>query len=117
MNKSDMNDCGNDEMEIAEFDTSATIANAKEPIRYILQSMEKSLQIAKKAEVSSMIKEFKQINPNVQSQGFYDKGPHSELFHLVRDARCFFMVMQWNKGENGNYNREVLKLLHSCFVS
>jgi len=117
MNKSDINDCGDDEMEIAAFNTADTIANAKEQIQAILQSMESSLQMAKKVELSSMIQRFKQMYPNVQWQEFYDKGRQNNLFHLVRDARCFFMVMQWNKGENGNYRREVLNLLHPCFVS
>ena len=73
MNKSDINDCGDDEMEIAAFNTADTIANAKEQIQAILQSMESSLQMAKKVELSSMIQRFKQMYPNVQWQEFHGK--------------------------------------------
>ena len=89
------------------FDTAATIANANEDIREILHSMECSLQIANKVEQSTMIQAFKNLFPQVTSQEFYDQGAHQREFHLVRDARCFFLVMQWNKGGNGNFKRKV----------
>jgi hypothetical protein len=69
--------------------------------------MEYSLKIAKTVEQSTMIEEFKNLYPLVTSQGFYEMGAHQREFHLVRDARCFFLVMQWNKGENGNFKRKV----------
>lgn len=97
-----------DDMAIAgKFDTATTIANANEEIRDILQHMEGSFQIASKVEQSTMIQEFKNLYPQVTSRGFFEKGVHGHEFKLVRDARCFFLVMQWNKGENGNYNRQV----------
>ena len=101
-------DDDDDDMAIAEkFDTAATIANANEEIREILQRMEGSFQIANKVEQSTMIQEFKKLYPQVTSREFFEKGAHRHEFKLVRDARCFFLVMQWNKGENGNYNRQV----------
>ena len=104
----DDDDDDDDEMANAEeFDTAATIECAKKDIRPILHGMENSLQIAKKVEQSTMIQAFNNLYPEVTSQEFYEKGDHQREFHLVRDARCFFLVMQWNKGENGNFKRKV----------
>ena len=101
-------DDDNDDMAVAEkFDTTATIAFANEQIREILHRMEHSLQIANKAEQSTMIQEFTNLYPQVTSKEFYENGAHKHVFHLVRDARCFFLVMQWNKGDNGNFTRKV----------
>ena len=81
------------------FDTAATIACANEEIREILHRMEGSLQITNKDEQSTMIQAFKILYPQVTWQEFYEMGAHKD-------------VMQWNKGVNGNYNRQV-----SCAIS
>ena len=89
-----------DDMAIAEkFDTAATIEYANEEIREILHRMEGSLQIANKVEQSTMIQAFQNLYPQVTSKEFYEQGAHKD-------------VMQWNKGVNGNYNRQV-----SCAIS
>ena len=90
-------DDGDDDDE--KFDTAATIAYADEEIREMLHRMEGSLQIANKVEQSTMIQAFKILYPQVTSQEFYEMGAHKD-------------VMQWNKGVNGNYNRQV-----SCVIS
>ena len=104
----DDDDDDDDNMTVAEnFDTKATIEYANEEIRDILHRMESSLELVKKVEQSTMIQEFQNLYPHVTSTGFYEQGAHKHEFHLVRDARCFFLVMQWNKGENGNFKRKV----------
>jgi hypothetical protein len=88
-------------MAIAEkFDTAATIAYANEEIREILHRMEGSLQIANKDEQSTMIQALKILYPQVTWQEFYEMGAQKD-------------VIQWNKGFNGNYNRQVSLYLYN----
>jgi len=88
-------------MAIAEkFDTAATIAYANEEIREILHRMEGSLQIANKDEQSTMIQAFKILYPQVTWQEFYEMGAQKD-------------VIQWNKGVNGNFNRQVSLYLYN----
>jgi hypothetical protein len=109
-NNDDRKQEGEEEEQVAEvnFDTAGTIANANDTIRELLQIMEDSYKHAQQVELQTTTTEFKKKYPQVvDKHEFYAHGKHSQEFLMVRDARCFFLVMQWNKGDNKNYCKTV----------
>lgn len=94
-----MSCCSDDEenniSEKEDKEMTETIARSKEHIRPILfiymQAWKKDLQESQKRQIEYSVDAFIGQNSNINSTNFYDK---KEVVNSIKDARCFFMILQ-----------------------
>jgi hypothetical protein len=87
---------------------------AGKTIQNIVQSMCDAYKKAKQMEISESVRQFVQFYPLVTYEDFTAHGKYATEFQLVRDARCFYMVLQWNLQLNSNYCRNVRNYRSFC---
>jgi hypothetical protein len=104
-----------DEDDVDEVPLDLTQCCANDKLRSIVQLMLNAEQNSRNYEMELSVTKFLELYPQVQSAGFSDHGIYQNEYNLVRDARCFFMVHQYNIHTNGIYHNSVKKT-HSSFV-
>jgi hypothetical protein len=83
-------------------------------IQDIVQSMCDAYKKAKQVEITESVRKFCLLYPDVTSKGFQSNGNNAQEFQLVRDARCFYMVLQWNLQLDKNFRRSVRNYRSFC---
>jgi hypothetical protein len=104
-----------DEIDVDEVPLDLTQCFANDNLRSIVQLMLNAEKESSHFEMALSVKKFLLLYPQVTSAGFSDDGTYQNEYNLVRDARCFFMVYQYNRHTNGIYHTPVKKT-HSSFV-
>ena len=104
-----------DEIDVDEDPLDLTQCCANDNLRSIVQLMLNAENESSHFEMALSVQKFLQLYPKVTSAGFSDDGTYQNEYNLVRDARCFFMVYQYNRHTNGIYHKSVKKT-HSSFV-
>lgn len=88
---------------------------ANENLRSIVEFMLDAKTHSDNLEVTLSVRKFLNRYPQVTSAGFSDDGAYQNEYNLVRDARCFYMVYQYNINTKGPYHKKVKKT-HASFV-
>lgn len=103
------------EIDVDEVPLDLTQCCANDNLRSIVQLMLNAEKESSHFEMALSVSNFLQLYPKVTSAEFSDNGTYQNEYNLVRDARCFFMVYQYNRHTNGIYHKSVKKT-HSFFA-